>query len=192
MLTMVLGDDKVFMNIEYNDYRSSVIKDFDELKNHYPFSILELLPTNIPEPAIVYATAVNAKLIKKMNAIKEDFQGNYSKNLTIVVPFNYRNVGCDVYGGSWIVPEKIEDNKSHFYKKDVNKEKQFKLCVGVPDSFVNLNNVLLENVRTAEHLLFYYEQIQRCGKEIPLKAYSHGEKGENEYKKDKRKFRNKF
>lgn len=90
------------------------------------------------------------------------------------------------------MPEKIEYNKSHFYEKDVNKEKQFKLCVGVPDSFTNLNNVLLENVRTAEYLLFYYERIQRDGKEIPLKSYSHGEKGENEYKKDKRKFRNKF
>lgn len=78
------------MNIEYNYYRSSVIKDFGELKNYYPFSRLVLLPTYTPKPAIVYVTAVNAKLINKMNAIKEDFQGNYSKNLTIVVPFNYR------------------------------------------------------------------------------------------------------
>lgn len=177
------------MYIKYNNYYSSVIKDFSELKNYYPFSKLVILPTNIPVPAMVFVIAVNIELIDETNAKVEDLRGNYNKNLTITIPFNYKEVGCDVFGGSWIVPNKIEYNKRHFYENDVNKEKQIKLCIGVSDSFVNLNNVLLENVRTAEQLLFYYEKILKNGEEIPLKAYSHGDKGKDEYKKDKRKYR---
>ena len=61
------------------------------------------------------------------------------------------------------------------------------------ESFIYMQNVIIENVRTAENMLIAYEQFQKGFAEIvKLKAYSHGEKGKDEYRRDRKRFRTKF
>ena len=76
----------------------------------------------------------------------------------------------------------------HFYEKGKNGMREF--CVGVNESFQTLNNVILENVKTAENMLIAYEQVQ---KGITLRArligYAHGNKGEKEYERDRKKYK---
>ncbi len=65
----------------------------------------------------------------------------------------------------------------------------FHMCVGVPASFPRMKNVLLENVRTADNMLVAYKNAMINDSDtIELKAYSHGDKGEEEFITDKRRF----
>ena len=167
-------------------YLDNVKKDFQELRSVYPFSTLIILPTAEITEAQVKVVAANKGLIEELLAEQSDFTGEYTRELKIVIPFDYKDAGCNVYGGAWIDLSKIRDADKHFHKK-VDDGLQF--CVGVPGSFVKLSNVLLENVKTAENMLIAYEEIQR-GKNhrLNLNAYSHGDRGKNEYEHDRTKY----
>ena len=65
----------------------------------------------------------------------------------------------------------------------------YKLCVGTPESFALMQNVILENVRTAEHMLIGYEHIMRGEtKSLDIIAYDHGDAGRKQFKKNKHRF----
>ena len=103
------------------------------------------------------------------------------------MPYDYTRNGCNIYGASWIDLEKIPPKDHHFNGKENGK---YLFCVGVPQSFIHLKNVLLENVRTAENMMIAYESYQReITKKVNLIAYSHGEKGENEYNRNRKQYR---
>lgn len=71
--------------------------------------------------------------------------------------------------------KKIPFKDQHFNGKENGK---FLFCVGVPQSFSILKNVVLENVRTAESMMIAYESYQRkITDKVELIAYSHGEEG---------------
>lgn len=171
-------------------YIEQVKVDFAQLKEEYPFATLVIVPTVEISPAIITVTAANKNLIEMMLANQSDFQGEYSRDLRIIVPFDYQENGCYIYGGRWIKTECIENNELHFHGK--TEDGLLKFCVGVPESFRYMENVILENVRTAENMLIAYEELQKgLTKSINLKAYSHGDRGKYEYKRDKRKYRTK-
>lgn len=171
-------------------YIEQVKNDFIQLKEQYPFATLSIAPTVDILPATIRVTAANKELIDTMLAVQSDFQGDYSRDLYIVVPFDYQKNGCDVYGGKWIKKEYLKNSELHFHGKEEDGKWMF--CVGVPNSFGQMKNVILENIRTAENMLIAYEALQKgYTKKLNLKAYSHGDKGKEEYERDKRKYRNK-
>ena len=130
--------------------------------------------------------AAEKELIDQTGATENDFLGEYSRELWIRIPVKYKKDGCAVFGGKWINKEKIPQGQQHFYNNDPNKGYRF--CVGVPDSFKTMSNVILENVRTADHILTAYaDYISGRTKTIVLSQYSHGDKGINEYRRQKRK-----
>lgn len=183
IIIMVHGERKLMFVDEPRDYYRRVWKDFEQLKEEYPFSRITLLPTLEAVPVIIKVTAVNHKLVDALSAKQTDFQGAFSRDLVIEVPFDYREKGCNVYGGNWIKLESISEKDWHFFKKLSNGSLQF--CVGVPESFVEMNNVILGNVRTAENMLIAYEKLQKgLSKTLELKAFSHGVCGRIEYMKD--------
>ena len=53
-----------------------------------------------------------------------------------------------------------------------------------------MDNVILENIRTAEHLLIAYENYL-CGntKTVVVEEYSHGDQGIKEYAKEQNKYK---
>lgn len=173
-----------------DDYYFNVRKDVQELQKLYPFACFIFLPLRIPKPIVVHVIAVDCTLIKKTCAYREDFIQDFSKELEIIVPFDYRVSGCDVYGGRWIDLEKIPMEDQHFYKK--LEDGRFQFCVGVPESFSKMKNVVLENVRTADKMLTAYELFQKgLTRRVELIAYAHGQKGINEYRGKKKKYQTK-
>ena len=80
------------VNEEWQRYYSSVIRDFAELKNFYPFSWLLIPPTIQPKLASIKVIAANADLIKKVCGQVSDFIGEYTKELYIEVPIYYNSL----------------------------------------------------------------------------------------------------
>ncbi|SCY74185.1 hypothetical protein [Butyrivibrio sp. INlla14] len=172
-------------------YYESVQADFAEVKKEYPFCFLTIPPTVEPQEAKIYVVAANSQLITACHAVKEDFLGDYSKELWLSIPADYKDKGCKVYGGPWIDINRIPEAYRHFYMaKGSDKNHGYELCVGVPDSFRSLKNVILENIRTAEHLLIAYENyLCRNTDTIVVEGYSHGDKGIREYDKNRKKYK---
>ena len=168
-------------------YVSNVYSDFAELKEEYPFSSILVIPYSEIQELSISVIAVNKRIIDEMNAKKSDFIGEFSKEIFMKVPFDYRNTGCKIYGGKWIKYESLKSDKDrHFYK---GNEKGYEFCLGVPQSFPKMKNVLLECVKTADNMLVAYEQVKRNpNMKLQLNSYSHGAEGINEYRADRRKY----
>lgn len=174
--------------IDYRKYYRDVRKDFKELKSEYPYSQMYMLPTVEPQQIELRVVAVHIDVIRAARSEEEDFLKEYSKELQIVIPWDYKKNGCKVYGGSWLQEDLICIEDRHFYKQDKRGMREF--CVGVKDSFQTLNNVILENVKTAENMLIAYEQVQKgIARRAKLIGYAHGKKGEREYESNRQKYK---
>lgn len=185
MIIMVLGGS-VLVN-DVIDYDRSVAEDISELKTIYPFTTYSCYPTTTKKPITIKVIAADINLIQKTCATKEDFLHEYRKDLEIIVPFSYKETGCIVYGGQWLDLNKIPSECRHFFQKC--EDGRFSLCVGVPDSFKLMKNVILENVRTAANMLNAYEfYLTGKTKKLELIAYAHGQKGIYEYYEKKEKY----
>ena len=65
----------------------------------------------------------------------------------------------------------------------------YSLCVGLPESFPLMKNVILENVKTAENMLIAYERVMTgVSNTLELIAYSHGEHGSKEFQHNKLRY----
>ena len=183
-----LFDDQ---EIEWKKYFDDVLADFREMKDQYPFSYLTVLPTTKPQLAKIRVVAANKDLIEAIGGVEADFLGKYSKELYIIVPIYHRLIGCTVYGGKWLKTKRLKKEDIHFYPDRKNRY-GFQLCVGTPDSFWFLKNVILENVRTAENMLVAYERIMTGSSDkLELIAYSHGDKGREEFYKNRARYMSK-
>ena len=185
-----LGGDSLTEIESARVYVEDVFADIQQARKKYPFIEATLLPTVDPTPIQLRVVAVNKSLLEQTNATCEDFVGPYSKELEIIVPFDYKNAGCKVYGGKWIDTIMVKEEYQHFNGK--RKDSCYLFCVGVPESFPQMENVILENIKTAEKILIAYELYQTGETKIlELNAYSHGTKGINEYIEDKKKYKGK-
>ena len=126
-----------------------------------------------------------------MNGIPEAYLGKYSKLIYVIIPKNYHSNGCLVYGAKWDSLDRIPTDDLHIYRNG-DKSGFHQMCVGVPESFANFRNPILECVRTAERILIAYELfLTGVNSSIDLIAYSHGENGRNEYVRRTKKYRTK-
>lgn len=175
-------------HLEFEDYLRNVMEDIAIVKEEYPFTVYSFIPSQLPQPIVLRVVAANKKLIDKTAADEEDFLGEYSRELKVIVPFNYKTEGCEIYGAKWLDLKRISLEDIHFFSIENDGSKKF--CVGVPESFVTMKNVILENIRTAENMLTAYERFQK-GKssKLDLLAYSHGWKGRIEYDRNKRGYK---
>lgn len=179
----IQAKDHIYKPVD--NYFNSIIEDYREVENVYPFSYLTIPPTVKSSIAKIKLLAINSELIDLTHATEVDLIGDYSRELWIDIPFDYKMNGCIVYGGKWIDKSKIPLGQQHFYEYDSNKG--YRLCVGVPESFIVMNNVILGCARTADHILTAYADFMSGRTDrIILKEYSHGETGINEYRKIKK------
>lgn len=173
---------------DYRKYYEDVKKDFEELKTEFPYSRMYMPPTVEPKQIRLRVVAVHRDIILASRADEEDFLEEYSKELQILIPWDYKKQGCKVYGGAWLQEELIQEVDRHFYEKGKNGMREF--CVGVNRSFQTLKNVILENVKTAENMLIAYEHVQRgITPRAKLIGYAHGDKGERDYERDRKKYK---
>ncbi len=177
---------------KWRQYYKCVHHDFNGLINSYPYSELRIPPTVSPSLAEIFVVAVTKSFIEKSGSCKEDFLNCFSRQLYISVPIDYRCSGCNVYGGKWLDSNLLSDSDIHFYfnnKMIVDSFGGFKMCVGTPESFVEMTNVILENVKTAENMLIAYERKMRGdSKSLEMIAYSHGDAVRKEYIINKKRY----
>lgn len=174
---------------EWQSYFNSVCEDFTELKRIYPFSYFSIVPSNLPERLSIIVVAADIKLIHCVNATEEDFLGDYSKKIFVEVPYDYKINGCKIFGAKWIDPKMIPDQQMHIYIDKPKEPFGYEFCVGTPESFEYMSNVILENVKTAERMLIAYENFMTGNSDtINLLAYSHGNKGRLEFYNNKSKY----
>ena len=185
------GINNFFMNNtikqeDWKSYYSSVYSDYLELKKLYPFSFLSVYPTINPACISIISIAADINLINSVQGTEKDFTGQYSKKIYIEIPIDYKNVGCKIYGAKWLNKDKIPEQYLHIYTNKFMEPYGYEFCVGTPDSFKFLPNVILENLRTADRMLVAYEALmtgRSCS--LDLIAYSHGYKGIQEYLNNK-------
>lgn len=174
---------------KWSEYYSAVIHDYKELKEQYPFSYLMIPPTVVPRLASLRVVAANRELIQCIDAEENDFTGDYSRELHISIPIDYRENGCKVYGAKWVDVKKFRNQDIHFYNHARLEEFGYELCVGTPESFSLMPNVILENVRTAERMLIAYEQVMTgAAKQLNLIAYAHGDAGRRQFEHDRSRY----
>ncbi len=174
-------------------YYQRVFYDYAELKSVYPFSYLLIPPTVEPSLASIRVIAVSRIIVDALNGRPEDFTGDYSKELYIDIPLNYWNRGCDVYGCIWIKENIFKPQDIHLFHSGNNKlienKYGYRMCVGTPDSFKDMKNVLLEAVKTADNTMVAYERVQSGSSDrVILNAYSHGDAGKEEYLNDRTRY----
>ena len=162
------------------------------MKEQYPFCFLTIPPTINPSEAEIRVVAVNKDLIDIVGGVESDFLGSYSKELHLRVPIDYRDRGCFVYGAGWVRTEELNNEDVHFFydnEKLIRSRYGLQLCVGTPESFPLMNNVILENVKTAENMLIAYERVMRGeSKSLYLIAYAHGAEGRWQFLKNKKSY----
>lgn len=174
-----------------SEYYHEARENIRELQNVYPFTSFTFLPTVQVQPITIHVIAADNTLIQNTRAMRQDFLQKYSKELEIIVPFDYKEKGCKVYGGSWIDLDKIPPEYQHFHGKLPDGRLSF--CVGVPESFRKMRNVILESTRTADRMLTAYELFQSGQtKTLELIAYAHGQEGIDEYRGKKKKYQSKY
>ena len=180
------------ISTDWNLYYDTVIADFRKLKETYPFSYLTILPTVKPELATIRVVAANRELIDMVGAVETDFKGEYSRELYLVVPLQYKQKGCEVYGAAWVDVKCFESKDIHFFHDNGNLIRTrfgLKMCVGTPESFPLMRNVILENVRTAENMLIAYERVMTGASDnLELIAYAHGANGRKQFQQNRARY----
>lgn len=185
------------MRQEQNDvlwdlYYRNVIADFREMKALYPFCCLTILPTVKPSLAEIRVVAANKSLIEAVGGVDADFLGEYSKELHLQIPVDYKQRGCLVYGAGWVKVEKLANEDVHFFHDDgklIRTKYGLQICVGTPESFPLMRNVILENVRTAENMLIAYERVMTgATNKLEVIAYSHGDAGRRQFQQNTRRY----
>ncbi len=165
------------------------------MKEYYPFSRLCILPTVCPQLARITTIAACKDLIISINGVESDFLGEFSRELSVIIPTDYQINGCLVYGAKWFERKFFKDKDIHFYLhnnhfiEDPFGKYGYRMCVGVPESFFLMQNPILESVRTAENMLIAYERVMiGQSKELDLIAYAHGKEGEKAFHTSKSKY----
>ena len=105
----------------YDDnYYKDVEKDIEELRKEYPFTKIVAYPYAKPTKIELKVIAVNNRIIRECKAQADDFKGEFSKEIKVVVPFDYKNRGCDIYGGSWFdIDRQLPAIFIHLYEKNI-------------------------------------------------------------------------
>ena len=97
-----------------------------------------------------------------------------------------------MYGANWIETEKLENKDIHFFHNNgelIRTKYGLQICVGIPDSFPMMKNVILENVRTAENMLIAYERLLTGQSDkLELIAYMHGERGRMQFQQNEKRY----
>lgn len=185
------GMPEELARVFWQDYCRSVVRDFRELQRLYPFSSLRM-PLSTRKIATIRVVAVDVLLVDRLMATEGDFLGEYSKELYIEVPLDYRDHGCKVYGAAWVDLEKLRHEDVHFFNGAARGPRGYRLCVGMTESFGRMQNAILESVRTAQYMLVGYERVMRDESDrLEVKAYAHGGRGLREYQRDPNRYETK-
>lgn len=177
---------------QYNEYLKNVSKDIARLKDYYPFIYEVIIPVNNSLINKVYEVYLIDKNMIDDLSLTENYIINKLNNrkVLLIIPTDYKNNGAKIILDKNLKIDRIPDKHVHIngYYRD-----GYEFCAGVPQSMINLNNVLLENCRTAENYIVQVNSyLNNEANEINMIEYSHGDRGREEYDREKRRKRKKY
>lgn len=173
-------------------------KDFRAMRDEYPFSRMVWVRRDL----IVFETwGYSRAYIEKFNRQFDDVvTEERSKRILLLVDNDYVRKGATPYAlEGWSGLDMIDSSDRHFYdtqkpREDCPPLMEFwergakEICPCVPMAVLEMENPLLENVRTVDHLLSAYEQFLKGNtSRVVLREYSHNEEGEREYARERKR-----
>ena len=165
-------------------YYEDVDKDIKEVRTFYRY-VDEVFTIGLSKPCFrtFKVLAVSDDILNETHSTKDDYMDVHSQEIYVVVPEDYKQKGCIVYGLKWDDLSLINEKDLHVNPgKDNNGYRE--LCVGVPESFPRERNPILASIRTAQFLIMSYKlYLTHQTDKVELLSYSHGEKGRMEYAK---------
>ena len=183
---------------------SIIRRDFKEAIRYYPFSQMILVT---PYEIHFEVYAINKEEIEQLGLKKSMIaEEEFNKRLVLVVDNDYREFGPTVYSmEKWKGLDAIPEESKHFYDfKIIRLEggefvlnrpgfvegRGYQTCTSVSKANRDMENPLLENIKSADNLLKSYELFLRgINKEIVLRQYKHGDEGVKEYERERRQSR---
>ena len=171
--------------LQYNTYLSDVEKDVAELKKIYPFIFEIVIPISKSLINRIYEVYLIEKNVIDGFSLTRGYAVNKLQNrkVLLIIPIDYKRRGAKIIFNKVFSINDIPQHHVHFnaYYKD-----GYEFCAGVPESMINLKNVLLENCRTAENYLVQVNSyLNNETNKINMIEYSHGDKGRKEYEREK-------
>ena len=148
------------------EYYASLNGVESKVQEHFPFLQFTILPTVKPRAAFF-----SGLLIPHNKMLRVEYEINKDKGLPIlaVIPFNYREIGVDVFDCcgriNW---EEIDFKYRHFHPDSNNK-----ICTHHKID-INADNCILGVLKSAYHLFDEYRKFERTGR-FDLKCHPHGE-----------------
>ena len=165
-------------------YYLDVDKDIKEVKTYYKY-VDEMFTIGYSKPhfRIFKVLGVSNDILNETHSTKEDYLGAHSPEIYVVVPEDFKQRGCIVYGLKWDDLSLISEKDLHVNPGRDNNG-YHELCVGVPESFSRENNPILASIRTAQFMIMSYKLfLTHQTDKVELLSYSHGNKGRLEYAK---------
>ena len=117
-------------------------------------------------------------------SIKEVKEKNDILNVLVAIPANYKEKGCNVFDFNNVIDwSKIP--QAHTHRNFIKELGIYALCTHLPEEVPEMENPILEDLKTAYALYNEYKRFLRNGK-YELREYSHGDEGRREYERDRR------
>lgn len=129
--------------------------------------------------------------MERLFLTKEEVEGDPSFPRIIArIPGNYREVGCQVIDVNKLIKwELLSPNHRHINNINIDNKLYDCLCTHLIEEVPEMENPILENLKTADVVFKEYKRFCLTGK-FELKEYSHGKKGRLEYEEQKKYNRN--
>lgn len=128
---------------------------------------------------------ISAEDMKSLYLTKKDVIGKDDiLEVLVGIPADYQNRGCNVIDCKRVI-DWSRIPYEHMHRNSIEGFDIYTLCTHLPEEVPQMDNPILENLKSAYALYNEYKRFLRCGK-YELREYSHGENGRREYERDKK------
>ena len=166
-----------------DEYNNHILVHIRKTIEYFPLiKVYSIIPLYDYPLFTLSGIAIPETYFKRYALNYDDISFNTDKMLKVFVevPLNYLDVGCKVYDSSKVIDwDKIPHQHRHY-----NGSSHYgnELCTHLPEESRDMENPILENIKTAYSLFLESENYLSTGN-WRLKEYSHGDKGKKEYEK---------
>lgn len=154
----------------------------------YPYLHRIFVPFKDCFPIIIEGYLVTKQECKEYKVRSKEDAEFLSFYARIFIYENYEYVGTEVFD----LYKKIDINfiiekyPKHFHFKKIDTDNGNLLCTHINGSEVYSNNIILDNINSAHYYYLNYINLKN-GRPFNMKEYSHGQRGREEFIKERNK-----
>lgn len=170
------------LDLEY--YEKHFKSDINEVFDYFPCLHGETIEYN-SQLGCVQLISIRGYLISKFDLANYYITKDNNRVIKMVsmeiccyIPIDYHRIGCQVYDLNRVINwDKLPIVHRHY--NGLGKYGNL-ICTHLPEESKDMQNPILENLRTAYSLFLEYNRFINTGK-WEIKEYKHGEEGRREY-----------